>query len=161
MAPSSSREKDVEEHNIPEFRQRKARGLKQTASAPADGDAETFSRLLARTPAYLLVALILVAGYFLYDMVLKQALSDFWDRNADFLQADYPEVDVIATLSGLEGQTNRLPEAVSGAQLADSEPASELPIRDLDISIARHFRVREFVMPATSSAVASRPESRR
>jgi hypothetical protein len=138
-----------------EFRERKGLGLKKISSDDIADEGNQRSGLFPRTVKYLVIAAILAGGYFLYDYQLREPLTRFWDRNAEFLQTAYPEVDVIATLSELEKSEEDAALAFETVDpvLPEPEPVRELPIQDLDISVARQFRASEFVIAAVSREI--------
>jgi hypothetical protein len=126
-----------------EFRERHRRGLKQGDGA--NGSKGSFNRKL---PLYLSLVLIIGGAYLLYDLLLKDSVERFWERNAAFLQAEYPEVDVTATLSQLDASQQESPGPP--AVTAPPPEAEKLPLQELEISLARQFKVKELLMPPVS-----------
>ena len=139
-----------------EFRERRSRGLKTRGDSSGSGR----SALLARLPFYLLLLAVIAGGYLLYDFFLKESLERFWERNAAFLQAEYPEVDVAATFSQLNESKQKETEPSGGESESDTQPGTpELPLREVEISLARQFRATEFVMPPVSRELKTTPST--
>ena len=137
-----------------EFRERRSRGLKAGGGRSGSGR----SALLAKLPFYLLLLAVITGGYLLYDFFLKESLERFWERNAAFLQAEYPEVDVAATFSQLNQSKQKETEPAGGE--SDTQPrAPELPLREVEISLARQFRATEFVIPPVSRELKPTPST--
>ena len=137
-----------------EFRERRSNGLRPGSNGSGNGG----SSLRARLPRYLLLLLLVVGGYLLYDGFLRESLQQFWERNAAFLQAEYPEVDVAATFS----QLNESREKSAASPDVDSSPppkVPDLPLRELEISVARHFTARELVMVPLSRELKITPST--
>ena len=68
-----------------EFRERRSNGLRPGSNGSGNGG----SSLRARLPRYLLLLLLVVGGYLLYDGFLRESLQQFCERNSAFLQAEY------------------------------------------------------------------------
>jgi hypothetical protein len=135
-----------------EFRERRSRGLKPGGSESGRARSSFFSKL----PFYLLLLLIIAGGYLLYDRFLRDSLESFWERNAAFLQTEYPEVDVAATFSQLDKGKQESTES-SSDHSSTSRELPELPLRDLEISVARHFTTSELVMTPVSRELKITP----
>lgn len=137
-----------------EFRERKGLGLKKISSDETADEGQSRSGFISHVSTLVVIALLCGGVYVVYDLYLREPLSEFWNRNAEFLQTEYPEVDVLATLSSLEPILPESESATDTSPVATKpEPKPELPIQDLEISVARQFRAREFVVAAVSREI--------
>ncbi len=137
-----------------EFRERRSRRLRQGSDGSGKGD----SSLRARLPRYLLLVILIAGGYLLYDGLLRESLERFWERNAAFLQAEYPEVDVAASLRQLDDaqQKSARPPA---DESSTARQTPQLPLHESEISVARHFTTREMVMAPLSRELKTAPST--
>ena len=126
-----------------EFRERRRRGLKHDGGE--NGSGRSFK---GKLPLYLSLAVIIAGGYLLYDLFLRDSVERFWDRNAAFLQAEYPEVDVAATLSQFDASQQQ--SSTPPAETPLPPVAEKLPLQELEISLARQFKAGELLMPPVS-----------
>jgi hypothetical protein len=136
-----------------EFRERRRRGLKQDDG----GNGNRRWSLNTKLPFYLTLVVIIAGGYLLYDTFLRDSLERFWERNAAFLQAEYPEVDVAATFSQLDASRQESPGAP--AETAVLPEAEKLPLHELEISLARQFKARELLAPPVSRELKTTPST--
>jgi len=137
-----------------EFRERRSRGLKLGNNGSGNGS----SPLRTKLPRYLLLVLLVAGGYLLYDGVLRESLEGFWERNAAFLQSEYPEVDVAASLKKLDEAQQKSPKP-AGESDSTARQAPELPLREVEISVARHFTAKELVMAPLSRELKTAPST--
>jgi hypothetical protein len=137
-----------------EFRERRSRGLKQGSNGSGNGR----SSLRAKLPRYLILVILIVGAYLLYDGFIRESLEGFWERNAAFLQAEYPEVDVTATLRQLEDTQQKRAKPASENTSA-ARQAAELPLHEAEISVARQFKPKELVMTPLSRELKTAPST--
>ena len=137
-----------------EFRERRSNGLRPGSNGSGNGG----SSLRTRLPRYLLLVILIAGGYLLYDGFLRESLEKFWERNAAFLQAEYPEVDVAATFSQLN-ESKEKSAASSGEDSSAARQTPELPLHEREVSVARHFTTRELVMAPLSRELKTTPST--
>ena len=137
-----------------EFRERRSRGLRQGSDGSGKGD----SALRAKLQRYLLPVILIVGGYLLYDGFLRESLERFWERNAAFLQAEYPEVDVAASLKQLD-ETQQNSGVPPGDDSSAATQKPELPLHEFEISVARHFTASELVIAPLSRELKTAPST--
>ena len=137
-----------------EFRERRSRGLRQGSNRSGNGR----SPLRAKLPRYLILLILIAGGYLLYDGFLRASLEGFWERNAAFLQTEYPEVDVAETFSQLN-QGKEKSTVPADPEGTSARTAAELPVQEVEISVARQFSVRELVMAPLSRELKITPST--
>jgi hypothetical protein len=137
-----------------EFRERRSRGLRQGSNGSGNGR----SSLRAKLPRYLILLILIACGYLLYDGFLRESLEGFWERNAAFLQTEYPEVDVAETFSQLS-QSKEKNTVQADSEGTRARTAPELPVQEIEISVARHFSARELVMAPLSRELKTTPST--